>query len=86
MYGFLWLLLLHIHDNGKLRYEAGWGKKLSFVFAMASNGLSDVTPRYTQDFDSLTERRLGVHEVSLAKVPDMLCNFNGQDILIIYAR
>jgi hypothetical protein len=38
------------------------------VFAIASHGLLDVTPRYTQDFDALSERRLGIHEVSLAKV------------------
>jgi peptide-N4-(N-acetyl-beta-glucosaminyl)asparagine amidase len=50
-----------------LMYEAGWGKKLDFTFAVSSFGIVDVTPRYTRNFDEVSSRR-NVNEEVLAKV------------------
>jgi peptide-N4-(N-acetyl-beta-glucosaminyl)asparagine amidase len=40
-----------------LLYEAGWGKKLTYCFAVNSREVVDVTPRYTQQFASVLARR-----------------------------
>jgi peptide-N4-(N-acetyl-beta-glucosaminyl)asparagine amidase len=36
-----------------LMYEAGWGKKLSFIIAVGEDHVVDVSRRYTRDFSSL---------------------------------
>jgi hypothetical protein len=50
-----------------LMYEAGWGKKLNFTFAVSPFGITDVTPRYTRNFDEVSLRR-NIDEEVLAKV------------------
>ncbi|KAF0686418.1 Aste57867_21789 [Aphanomyces stellatus] len=45
-----------------LTYEVGWGKKLSYIFATSCDELVDVVRRYTQDFDSLLDRRTMARE------------------------
>eukprot|EP00927_Polykrikos_kofoidii_P059446 TRINITY_DN54599_c0_g1_i1.p1 TRINITY_DN54599_c0_g1~~TRINITY_DN54599_c0_g1_i1.p1 ORF type:complete len:688 (-),score=123.35 TRINITY_DN54599_c0_g1_i1:264-2261(-) len=53
--------------DAPLTYEAGWGKKLTYVIAFGQNEVVDVTSRYTNDWqDVLTRRRL-VSEEALAK-------------------
>lgn len=40
-------------------YEQNWSKKYSYVLAFSSNGLEDVTQRYTQQWDIVQLRRKG---------------------------
>jgi len=40
-----------------LTYEAGWGKKLNYVFALAYDHVVDVIPRYTRLWDAVKSRR-----------------------------
>jgi hypothetical protein len=40
------------------RYEQNWGKKYEYVLAFSNGGkVEDVTQRYTQDWDAVTQRR-----------------------------
>jgi hypothetical protein len=43
-------------------YEAGWGKKLSYVVAVSISHVQDVTPKYTRKFhsDDFQTRRRGI--------------------------
>ncbi|GAX78680.1 hypothetical protein CEUSTIGMA_g6118.t1 [Chlamydomonas eustigma] len=40
-----------------LLYEAGWGKKLSYIFAVGTSGFVDVIRRYTRKWDEVRTRR-----------------------------
>lgn len=67
-----------------MTYEAGWGKKLSYVIAFAWDHIlgmhkiiillfililnQDVTKRYTRKWDELKQRRTIVDEDSLANL------------------
>ena len=51
-----------------LMYEQGWGKKLSYVFAINEYTVKDVTLRYTKDFQQLTPRRTLCKEDWLARI------------------
>eukprot|EP01080_Neovahlkampfia_damariscottae_P001488 gene1488-12105_t len=53
--------------DAALMYEAGWGKKLSYVIGFSPDGVIDVTKRYTQKFDEVMERRIEVSEDWLKK-------------------
>jgi len=47
-----------ISVNHPYYYEQNWGKKYEYVLAFSSSGrVEDVTQRYTQDFDAVTQRR-----------------------------
>ena len=48
--------------DAPLMYEAGWGKKLSYIFAFGSGGAADVAPRYSTDWQACLERRTDVKE------------------------
>eukprot|EP00026_Physarum_polycephalum_P003463 Phypoly_transcript_03475.p1 GENE.Phypoly_transcript_03475~~Phypoly_transcript_03475.p1 ORF type:complete len:778 (+),score=103.78 Phypoly_transcript_03475:100-2334(+) len=51
-----------------MTYEAGWGKKLSYVIAFAWDHILDVTKRYTRKWDELKQRRTIVDEDTLANI------------------
>jgi peptide-N4-(N-acetyl-beta-glucosaminyl)asparagine amidase len=40
-----------------LLYEAGWGKKLSYVVAISKDEAIDVIHRYTRQWDQVLSRR-----------------------------
>ena len=42
-----------------LLYEAGWGKKLSYVLAVGRHGAADATRRYTQRWADVCQRWVG---------------------------
>lgn len=46
--------------DAPLVYEAGWGKKLSFIVAGWAGGVTDVTRRYTRKNAEVSMRRLAV--------------------------
>lgn len=50
-----------------LVYEAGWGKKLSYVIAYGLDEVADVTRRYTKKFSEVCSRRSEVPEEWLAE-------------------
>ncbi|TPX65736.1 hypothetical protein SpCBS45565_g04979 [Spizellomyces sp. 'palustris'] len=50
-----------------LVYEAGWGKKLNYVFAFGSDEVVDVIHRYTRNFEEVQTRRIMVSEDWLDK-------------------
>ncbi|KAL6777099.1 hypothetical protein ACKKBF_B20210 [Auxenochlorella protothecoides x Auxenochlorella symbiontica] len=41
-----------------LLYEAGWGKRLSYVIAVDENGVVDVSCRYARDWEAMKARRV----------------------------
>ena len=43
--------------DAPLLYEAGWGKKLSYIIACSKDELVDVTQRYTKKWNEVLERR-----------------------------
>ncbi|CAN8077350.1 unnamed protein product [Agarophyton chilense] len=45
-----------------LLYEKGWGKKLNYCIATGVDVVLDVTRRYTEDFETLKERRTLANE------------------------
>lgn len=47
-------------------YEVGWGKKLTWIFAIGKNEVYDVTRRYTKDYNAVVARRS-------AMVPEDVC-------------
>jgi hypothetical protein len=49
-----------------LLYEAGWGKKLTYVVAASKDEVVDVTKRYTKKYDEVLARRTVVNEDWLA--------------------
>lgn len=48
-----------------LLYEAGWGKKLNYVFAFTATHIIDVTKRYTRKWDEVLTRRTHINEAFL---------------------
>ncbi|CAN4108596.1 unnamed protein product [Withania somnifera] len=56
-----------IYDN-PLLYEKGWKKSLNYVFAIAKDGVHDVTKRYTRKWPEVLSRRNIISEPSLAAV------------------
>ncbi|KAM3378358.1 peptide-N(4)-(N-acetyl-beta-glucosaminyl)asparagine amidase isoform X1 [Capsicum galapagoense] len=56
-----------IYDN-PLLYEKGWKKSLNYVFAIAKDGVHDVTKRYTRTWPEVLTRRNILSEPSLAAV------------------
>ena len=48
---------LGLSVNHPYYYEQNWGKKYEYVLAFSSRRVEDVTQRYTQDFDAVTQRR-----------------------------
>eukprot|EP00930_Biecheleria_cincta_P043255 TRINITY_DN29718_c0_g1_i1.p1 TRINITY_DN29718_c0_g1~~TRINITY_DN29718_c0_g1_i1.p1 ORF type:complete len:568 (-),score=86.86 TRINITY_DN29718_c0_g1_i1:273-1976(-) len=51
--------------DSPLMYEAGWGKKLTYIIAFSPMEVVDVTPRYTAAWATLLERRREVSEAKL---------------------
>ena len=49
-----------------LLYESGWGKALSYVFAIGTSGFVDVIRRYTRDKAAVQSRRVILPEADLA--------------------
>lgn len=50
-----------------LIYEAGWGKKLSYVFAFSKDDIQDVTWRYSSKQAEVLSRRTEINEAMLIK-------------------
>lgn len=48
-----------------LLYEKGWNKKLNYAFAIAKDGVHDVTKRYTRKWHEVLSRRTIITESSL---------------------
>jgi len=53
-----------------LQYEAGWGKKLTYIVAIAKDEVVDVIRRYTRQWDQVKARRTLVPEDIFASVVD----------------
>lgn len=53
-------------------YEAGWGKKLNYIFAFATHGVADVIWRYSGQREETLGRRDQVPESWLASVLDTI--------------
>jgi peptide-N4-(N-acetyl-beta-glucosaminyl)asparagine amidase len=75
--------------DAPLMYEAGWGKKLSYVIGFSPDGVVDVTKRYTQKYNDVLTRRNEVSEdwlkktlniinyqLSIFMIPDKLSEIN----------
>ncbi|KAJ8572995.1 hypothetical protein K7X08_009506 [Anisodus acutangulus] len=56
-----------IYDNPVL-YEKGWKKSLNYVFAIAKDGVHDVTKRHTRKWPEVLSRRNIISEPALAAV------------------
>jgi hypothetical protein len=54
--------------DAPLLYEAGWGKKLSYVLAFSTEQVVDVTRRYTRKWQDVLTRRNECSEEWLAKL------------------
>eukprot|EP01130_Rhizamoeba_saxonica_P003358 TRINITY_DN1422_c0_g1_i4.p1 TRINITY_DN1422_c0_g1~~TRINITY_DN1422_c0_g1_i4.p1 ORF type:complete len:850 (+),score=133.76 TRINITY_DN1422_c0_g1_i4:302-2551(+) len=59
--------------NTPMMYEAGWGKKLSYVLAFSAEEVVDVTKRYTNKWPEVQSRRNLVPEEWLSSI---IINFN----------
>lgn len=55
-----------------LTYEVGWGKQLSYIFAVSREDVVDTARRYTQDWDAMRARRQDVSERWLAVTIDAM--------------
>lgn len=51
-----------------LLYESGWNKKLTYVIALANDGVYDVTRRYTRKWGDVLTRRTEVTEAVVQEV------------------
>lgn len=51
-----------------LLYEEGWNKKLTYVIALAKDGVYDVTKRYTRKWHEILRRRLITSEANVQGV------------------
>ncbi|XP_051144424.1 peptide-N(4)-(N-acetyl-beta-glucosaminyl)asparagine amidase [Andrographis paniculata] len=74
-----------IYDT-PLLYEKGWNKKLNYVIAIAYNGVSDATKRYTRKWHEVLSRRALTTEPVLARIlsditRDLRKNFTS-DVLV----
>jgi peptide-N4-(N-acetyl-beta-glucosaminyl)asparagine amidase len=58
--------------DAPLMYEAGWGKKLSYVIAFSAFEVVDVTRRYTRKWQEVLDRRSLVSEEWLEKKLDLM--------------
>lgn len=56
-----------IYDN-PLLYEKGWNKKLTYVIAVAKDGVYDVTKRYTRNWHEVLGRRNMTTETALSSI------------------
>ncbi|KAK8788993.1 hypothetical protein V5799_021231 [Amblyomma americanum] len=54
--------------DAPLVYEAGWGKKLSYIFAFSKDEVQDVTWRYTSNFEAVQARRVAYSEAELIQL------------------
>lgn len=57
-----------------LLYESGWNTKLSYVIALANDGVYDVTKRYTRKWSEVLTRRTEVTEAVVQEVVHTLTN------------
>lgn len=55
-----------------LLYESGWNKKLNYVFALANDGVYDVTKRYTRKWSEVLSRRTEATEAVVQDVVSAL--------------
>ena len=51
--------------NSPLLYEQGWNKKLSYIIAISTFGVTDQSNSYTADFEQLLPRRTALTETAL---------------------
>lgn len=56
-------------------YEAGWGKKLTYVIAFSIHSIVDVTRRYTRKLPEVLSRRALVTEAWLQSQIENLNQF-----------
>lgn len=54
--------------DAPLTYEAGWGKKLTYIVAFSSIEVVDVTPRYTANWEQVLSRRWRLKEATFANL------------------
>ena len=54
--------------DAPLMYEAGWGKKLTYILAFGQQEVVDVTARYTCSWAAVLERRTLISEEQLAQI------------------
>ncbi|KAG7810509.1 hypothetical protein KL921_003004 [Ogataea angusta] len=66
-----------LFDNPTL-YCDGWGKKMSYVFAVSAAYIADVSPKYIKK-GQLPRNRLGEHELADTLAYINLCKWIGMD-------